>query len=1009
MVDSTVARSSLLRRHGITAVLCVVALLPRLMAGQQGVAGSLFLFLGVIIVTSWRSGATSAPVAALIGVLSMLAFIVMPQRTLITAGPGLAMGLAALALAAMSVDRLMVKTRRSERKLRRQWALTNAVRAHLQDGVCILDREGHLTSMNPAAQQMLGWRAGEVDSRDVREVLQLKRADGAQGFDQLEKLDTALHASAPVHVDDARFSRNDGTTFPVVYIVTPIIIDGQVTDVVLTFHDTTDQKQVEVHRTGERFYRTLVETAPDSMLVTDLYGYVVMANRQAAELRGYDSPEQLVGMGALSLLSDDSRRQTIEDKRKRQEVGVVSNAEYTYVKRDGTTVPVEVHSSLITDEAGKPQALIITERDIAHHKQAERTLRASKEHVSIHHTVALILAQSETLGEIVPTLLQTICQRGQWDVGMFWAMDTSKGVLRCDDMWHLSSGKAEDFDTVSRQLVCPFGVDLPGRVWQGSQPVWIDDVILDPGFRRALMASKDGLHTAFCFPVISGGMLHGVMEFFSCEIRPVDHDLMQAMTTIGASIGQFMKRREVEAALEHQALHDALTTLPNRVLFQNRLERALPVARGERGYLAVLLLDLDRFKNVNDSFGHRHGDLLLQQTALRLQTAVRESDTVARLGGDEFALLLPTAERAGAVLVANKILQSLQQPVVVEKDRLDVGASIGIALYPEHGEDAAMLLQHADIAMYMAKRNRSDLCVYTAQEDDHSPSRFALSLALREAIEQDQLLLHYQPKINIRSGQVEMVEALVRWQHPQRELLLPDEFIPLAEETGSIRALTHWVLREALRQCAWWQDVGVELCVAVNLSTQSLHDPGLLETIGSLFEDMGVEPWRLTVEITESALMADSSRALETLARLHEMGVRIAVDDFGTGYSSLTHLRHLTVDEIKIDKSFVMDLLANENDAHITQSVIDLGHNLGLEVVAEGIEDEGTWDRLVAMGCDQVQGYYLSRPIPAAELTSWLTNSLGKAGEQGQARTGSHLRLLDRSSGRRSRRQREGA
>jgi diguanylate cyclase (GGDEF)-like protein len=572
-------------------------------------------------------------------------------------------------------------------------------------------------------------------------------------------------------------------------------------------------------------------------------------------------------------------------------------------------------------------------------------------------------------------------------------MDTSKDVLHCYDTWHLPSVTVQDFDAVTRQLSCAPGIDLPGRVSQQSEPIWVADIVAEPDFPRALMASKDGLHTAFCFPIISGGMLHGVMEFFSREMRPVDHDLMQAMTTIGASIGQFMKRRHVEQALEYQALHDALTSLPNRVLFQDRLERALPVARGERSHLAVLLLDLDRFKEVNDTFGHRHGDLLLQQAALRLQSGVRESDTVARLGGDEFGVLLPATERAGAVAVANKILESLQRPFVVEREALRIGASIGIALYTDHGKDATALLQHADIAMYIAKRGRRGLAVYTAEEDDHSPSRFALGVALRESIEQDQLLLHYQPKINVTTGQVDMVEALVRWQHGERGLLLPAEFIPLAEESGLMKALTHWVLREALRQCAWWQQVGIDLCVAVNISTQSLHDPELGETIARLLEASDVQPSRLTVEITESAIMVDSMGAVATLARLHETGVRIAIDDFGTGYSSLAHLRRLPVDEIKIDRSFVMDMLANANDGHITQSVIDLGHNLGLEVVAEGVEDQETWERLVAMGCDQGQGYYLSRPVPASELTSWLTHSPPEAA-QSHARPGRQLRSL---------------
>jgi len=309
---------------------------------------------------------------------------------------------------------------------------------------------------------------------------------------------------------------------------------------------------------------------------------------------------------------------------------------------------------------------------------------------------------------------------------------------------------------------------------------------------------------------------------------------------------------------------------------------------------------------------------------------------------------------------------------VLEGYSVTVGASIGITLFPEHGADATALLRRADVAMYAAKQAQSGYALYTAAQDQYSPSKLGLTGELRGAIEGDQLCLHYQPKVDLRTGQLDSVEALVRWQHPARGFLPPDQFIPLAEQTGLITPLTHWVLTTAVRQCRAWQNAGRPIRVAVNLSARLLHDERLVETITATLAVHGVQATWLEVEITESAVMADPGRALDTLERLHQMGVRLAIDDFGTGYSSLAYLKRLPVDEVKIDKSFVRDMPTNGDDATIARSIIDLGHNLGLLVVAEGVEDQATWDQLGAMGCDQVQGYYLSRPISAADLTAWV-------------------------------------
>jgi diguanylate cyclase (GGDEF)-like protein len=424
---------------------------------------------------------------------------------------------------------------------------------------------------------------------------------------------------------------------------------------------------------------------------------------------------------------------------------------------------------------------------------------------------------------------------------------------------------------------------------------------------------------------------------------------------------------------EHQAFHDALTDLPNRTLFHDRVGQALSVARREHIPSAVMIMDLDRFKEVNDTLGHASGDELLKQTGVRLRAALRESDTVARLGGDEFGVLLPkVVDSAAAVAVARKLRNALEEPFTIHGLALQIEASVGIALYPEHGEDVHSLLQRADVAMYVAKEHPGGCEVYARERDDYSPDRLTLLTELRRAIDRGELVLHYQPKADLRTNEVHGVEALVRWSHPNRGLIRPDEFIPLAQKTGVIVPLTFFVLNEAVRQCRTWQLEGLDLHVSVNLSARNLLDVHLPDTVGELLARWEVSPSLLELEITESTILADPIRAMHVLSRLSGMGVRLAIDDFGTGYSSLAYLKRLPVDELKIDKSFVQGMEEDENDAVIVRSTIDLGRNLGLRVVAEGVETAEAWRQLAALGCDVAQGYYLSRPVPAAELAAWL-------------------------------------
>ncbi|MBA2287709.1 MAG: EAL domain-containing protein [Ktedonobacteraceae bacterium] len=425
--------------------------------------------------------------------------------------------------------------------------------------------------------------------------------------------------------------------------------------------------------------------------------------------------------------------------------------------------------------------------------------------------------------------------------------------------------------------------------------------------------------------------------------------------------------------LEVQATHDALTGLPNRSLLWSRLDQAMHLAYTDDIPAALLLLDLDRFKEVNDTLGHQVGDMLLQQIGPRLQHCLRPTDLVARLGGDEFAIVLPATEVAEAVQMAYIVLDALDAPFLIEEHALDIGGSIGVALTPQHGCDATTLLRCADVAMYAAKRSQSGHVLYTSGIDHYTPQKLALVGALRQAIASNELVLHYQPKIALAQGRMVGVEALVRWHHPVHGLIPPDEFIPLAERTGLIAPLTRWVLEHAIRQCRDWEQAGLSLQVAVNLSTRTLYDPQLLSLVTDLLQAAGVAPGQLMLEITEGTLMDDPERVRAVLTRLRDIGVQIAIDDFGTGYSSLGYLKGLPIDEIKIDKTFVLGLGldAEAADVAIVQAVVAMARPLGCVVVAEGVESEETGQVLQELGCDLAQGYYFSRPLPATALEKW--------------------------------------
>jgi diguanylate cyclase (GGDEF)-like protein/PAS domain S-box-containing protein len=454
---------------------------------------------------------------------------------------------------------------------------------------------------------------------------------------------------------------------------------------------------------------------------------------------------------------------------------------------------------------------------------------------------------------------------------------------------------------------------------------------------------------------------------FSVHAFPLGPDL------VGVSLDDVTGPSLAAQALRRQATHDTLTGLPNRALLNERLRRALRDATQNGTTAALLVMDLDQFKEINDALGHHAGDELLVAMSRRLEDMLGDSGLIARLGGDEFAILLTeNADREGATAIARKVELALEQPFEVEGISLQTNASLGIALYPDHATDPESLAQRADVAMYLAKRSAHSFAMYAAEQDHSSVRRVTLLGELRRAVELDEFRLFHQPTVSLTTGAIVGTEALVRWQHPVHGLMAPSEFIDLAEVSGMIHPLTRWALRSALYQAGAWASGGEPptIGVSINLSVRNLYDSELTAWMAELLAESNFPPSLVTLEITESQVMDDPFLAVEVLGQLRALGVHTSIDDFGTGHSALAYLKHLPIDEIKIDQSFVAGLRTSAADETIVRAIIDLGHNLGLTVVAEGVEDDDTLQRLRGLGCDRAQGYHLSPPITCHEVPS---------------------------------------
>jgi diguanylate cyclase (GGDEF)-like protein/PAS domain S-box-containing protein len=821
-------------------------------------------------------------------------------------------------------------------------------------------QDGRFRYVNPKMAEIFGYSPEEiVESRTVADLV----APADRGL-VAESLRKRLDGEVPSIHYRFRGLRRDCSIFDVEVLGTRTQFRGSPA-VIGTLLDTTEQRQAETAiRESARKFRTIVDFAPIGIYQSSPEGRILLANESFAKLLGYSSPQEILGkdMAHDVYLHPEERRRLIE---KYEPTGHAAAVEVAMKRKDGSPIWARLDAHAIMNADGQTVYFEGFIHDISERKQAERAqsalYRIAEKTSSAGDIDELYAALHAIVGELMDArnFYIALHDASEETLAFPYVVDEEDAAPAPRP---LKKGLTEYVLRTGRPLLAP--------------PEVFEDLLARGEVEPVGAPSIDWLGV----PLKAGSRTFGVVvvQSYTESVRFHERE-KELLTFVSQHIAAAIESKRAEEEIRHLAFHDALTGLPNRLLFHDRLSLAVAQAHRSHEKLGVMFLDMDRFKVINDSLGHRVGDQLLRRVAVRVAECLREGDTLARLGGDEFILLLPAlGDASDAAKIARKILDTFRRSFDVDGLELYITASIGISLYPHDGRDADTLVKNADIAMYRAKeRGRDNSQLYTSELNARAIERMTLESSLRQALTREEFEVFYQPQVQISSGRLLGAEALVWWHRPDRGLVLPAEFISLAEETGLILPLGAWVLSTACRQMRDWERrwglPGFRL--AVNLSARQFLQQDLVARVGETLRESELDASRLDLEITESAAMDNPDQAIATLRRLKKLGVRISMDDFGTGYSSLASLKRFPIDALKIDKSFIADVTTDDKDAAVVRAIISLGHGMGLEVLAEGVETQEQREHLAREGCDAYQGFLFSRPIPAGEIESLLSTA----------------------------------
>ena len=835
-----------------------------------------------------------------------------------------------------AIARDLTPRKRDAEQLRLQAASLEAA----ANAIVITDYEGKIVSVNRAFTAMTGYSKEEALGNNPRLL-----KSGKQPQSYYADLWSTI-SSGKAWQGEIVNRRKDGTTYIEQMTITPVTQDlGSTTDTyfIAIKQDVSERKRAEDgQRVEHDLLRALIDNMPDYIYVKDAGSRFVVANRALAKLVGAKNPEDLLGKSDVDYFPKELAASFLFDEQAILQSGQqLSNEEEKSADAKGNAKWTSTLKVPLRNRQGEVVGIIGIGRDITKRKQAEQALRTSEKRYRL-------LFERNMAGVFHTTL------EGR--------------VLECNH----AAARIFGFDSLEEVLALP----VTSLYHTASDR---------EAFLRKLQSEKSLTNHEMKFRRKNGD---SVCVMVNASL--VDDDSGIASIVEGTFI-DITERKVAEERVQFLAYYDALTGLPNRALLQDRLSKALASARRRKEKVAILFLDLDRFKDINDSLGHSLGDLLLQNVAERLKRCAREQDTVARLGGDEFLIVLTNVkEIADASVAAERFMDAMTAGFVIQGHSLSISCSVGISMFPEHGTDSEILIKNADAAMYRAKESgRNNFRFFTEDMNAQGVKRLTLENGLRLALEKRELFLVYQPQVDIVSGKIIGLEALLRWQHPTLGLVPPDKFIRIAENCGLIVSIGEWVLRTACSQARKWQDEGIPaVSVAVNVSAVQFRQGGFCELIRRVLHETGLAPQYLELELTEGLLLANADVTFSVLQELKAMGLKLSIDDFGTGYSSLSYLKRFPVSKLKIDRSFVQDVAVNPDDAAITSAIIGMAKSLHLKVIAEGVETEVQMSFLRAHQCDEIQGYYFSRPLAVDKVTDKLRSDYPEARVRAQASGG---------------------